>query len=119
MKMMRALAVFVVLAALAAGAAVVPGCSDDDNLGDSCRSDKECDGRCAEGKDFPDGLCTYACDRELDCPDGWTCADRQGGVCLKLCGSSGACREDFGAEWTCRDVGLHNSGQKDRVCIGD
>lgn len=115
---MRAAFSSALLALCALTAAVSTGC-DDDNLGDTCGSDRDCDGICAEGEEFPDGMCTFACERELDCPEGWTCASPKGGVCMQLCTSSGACRDDFGKPWVCREISLKNSSQRERVCIGD
>lgn len=114
------MALGLMLATTLATVAVLHACSgDDEDYGQACDSDRDCDGLCAEGGDYPDGLCTYRCDDERDCPGGWTCVSKAGGICLELCSSERECEDHFGRKWTCKNVDLEGRSGKDPVCIGD
>ena len=99
----------------------LPTCGDDSELGETCRDDRDCDRDkvCAEGGDFPDGLCTYTCDNTRDCPGGWSCIDKKGGICLEECSSDRECRSVYGGRWECKDEKFKGGGGRDAVCIGD
>lgn len=104
--------------AVVASVGIMHACSGED-YGQACNSDGDCDGICAEGGDLPDGLCTYRCSDERDCPGGWTCVSRHGGICLAQCGSNRECEDDFGRRWGCKNLDLEGQSGKDEVCIGD
>ncbi len=93
-------------------------CGDDD-YGSPCVSDRDCDGVCAEGKDFPGGVCTYSCSNNSHCEEGWVCIDKDGGVCLQTCPEKLFCENRYNSYWTCKDEGLLGVSAKTKVCIGD
>lgn len=87
-------------------------------LGARCSVDSDCEERClGPNDDFPDGLCSFQCDVNADCPSDAWCVETNGGVCLYDCIDDTDC--DFlGPRWVCRDRDLHGSGGSERVCIG-
>jgi hypothetical protein len=111
MRIVTALAVLV-LAACGGGRDV------DRLLGAKCDGDSDCEERCyGPNDDFPEGLCSYQCDVDRDCPSDAWCIDTDGGVCLFDCVDDIDC--DFlGREWVCRDRDRRGGGGRERVCVG-
>jgi hypothetical protein len=88
-------------------------------VGARCDVAGDCDERClAPGAGYPDGFCTISCSSRSDCPDGATCADLEGGVCLSECTQNSSCAF-LGAGWRCTAVDLRGGGIKVMVCRGD
>jgi hypothetical protein len=105
---------------------VLAACGDDDGieidslLGAECRSDADCDERClGPSNDFPDGMCSFRCDVDADCPvDAW-CADAEGGVCLFTCRFDEDC-DVLGGAWVCEERNAReDQNRKVSVCVGD
>lgn len=97
------------------------GCSSSDvsrSLGAQCETRDDCDERCLRGDDYPDGMCTTACETDRDCPAEARCVDEEGGVCLYGCAVEEDC--DFlGAGWACTDKDAREDGQEEvAVCFG-
>lgn len=115
---MRAFVFFLICAS---GVGMSLGCaSDNGGPGDSCATSEECEsGRCEIGGSFPEGLCTRPCERDSDCPDGFTCISRSGGICLADCTSSEECEAVRGPAWQCREESREEGGGNALVCIGD
>jgi hypothetical protein len=88
----------------------------DDVVGDSCRSDRDCDTRCYLGDDFPGGFCSLPCSSDRDCPSDTYCMSTNGGVCMFACPEFD-CRR-LGADWQCRERSRAGGGSV-RVCSGD
>ena len=87
-------------------------------VGARCSVNSECDQRCLPpGTDYPNGFCTTACTSRNDCPNGTTCADREGGICLFECTVETDC-EFLGANWHCKAADLRGGGIKVMVCAG-
>jgi len=89
--------------------------NDSDLVGGSCRDDRDCVERCVEGKDFPSGTCTVACDDDRDCPSDTWCIDKAGGVCLLACDVDDHCRGGY----RCKNTDREGAGGKIEVCIDD
>ena len=90
---------------------IIASCQDSQvsrELGAECTSDKDCDGVCATGGNYPDGMCTQRCAVDLDCPSGSACVSDMGGVCLFRCSIPGDCTF-MGPQWTCEDSTCHGS----------
>lgn len=102
--------------------AALAACSSSEvsrELGAQCNDKSECDNRCLSGPEFPDGLCTNSCEKDLDCSSSTACIDKEGGVCLYRCSSAAEC-EFLGAGWKCDTKDLREfDGQEVSVCIGD
>jgi hypothetical protein len=88
-------------------------------LGARCEMHDECDDRCLTGPEFPLGMCSESCDRDSACPEGASCADVEGGVCLFACRDDDGCAF-LGAGWTCRSEPERGAqpGDEVTVCIG-
>jgi hypothetical protein len=87
-------------------------------VGARCDSSLECDQRCLPGDvDYPGGFCTIACNTRNECPNGTTCADRDGGVCLFECAQNADCMF-LGPDWGCGSADLRGGGIKVMVCRG-
>jgi hypothetical protein len=87
-----------------------------DAVGAPCARNADCPGmRCLTGGKYPNGLCSYACDRNEDCPDYSVCIDRDGGVCLPLCDYAQDCREGY----SCDSQRNRGTSGSTRVCIND
>jgi len=89
-------------------------------LGARCEVTAECEDRClVPSNDFPDGFCTADCSSIEDCPSSSDCIDKEGGVCLFVCGDDVDC--DFlGPRWICNEENLREDpNTKVRVCRGD
>jgi len=110
-------------AAIAAALAIVCGCGVSSDvsreLGALCEDRDQCDDRCLTGTRYPDGFCSVTCDDDGDCPDGATCVDREGGVCLFTCGDRSECNF-LGEDWRCRVQPERGAGEDDEVmvCMG-
>ncbi len=75
--------------------AILGGCDDHHDAGGECRSDHDCEAVCCRGQHCgPYGLCTYACDRDGDCPGGMRCEHH---VCLLACAGD----HDCPVGWSC------------------
>jgi hypothetical protein len=78
-------------------------CGDDDDfatyevVGLACGSNLDCAPGvdCEHGKEFGDGTCTLPCRDHFDCPQGASCVDPNGGVCLVSCLDDSWCRPGF------------------------
>jgi hypothetical protein len=114
---MAAAAAVIALVALVAATAGCGVSSDvSRELGARCDQLDECDDRCLGGARFPGGFCSASCDADSDCPEGASCADIDGGVCLFACGDAGDC--DFlGTDWECLAEDARGGGEV-MVCIG-
>jgi hypothetical protein len=100
------------------------GCDDDPSLfpysvGGACRSDSQCAGECQTGGDFPDGLCTFPCEDDGQCPAGWYCIRKRDGICMRGCSSDRQCAADLGPSWECKDHSREGARGKIDICIGD
>lgn len=84
-------------------------CGDDDNgrggggVGAACASHAQCPtGFCCRSKECGDGMCTYRCDRDFDCPAGTLC---EHGTCFFACRADvdcavgQKCKHDGVCEW--------------------
>jgi hypothetical protein len=101
---------------------LLPACASSDvsrSLGAQCESRSECAERCETGLDYPDGICTTACESDGDCPDSARCVDKEGGICLFACEVDPDC-EFLGTGWTCKNKDRRENTQEEvLVCIGD
>ena len=72
--------------------------SDGAEVGGDCIVSSDCttQSRCLTGSAWPSGYCAWACEAAADCPDGSTCVDSEGGVCVVTCGGAAECRGDDG-----------------------
>ncbi|MBW1762054.1 MAG: hypothetical protein JRI98_08255 [Deltaproteobacteria bacterium] len=96
------------------------GCGDSSAVGGSCTTAEDCGaGLCIVSGSFPDGLCTPACDVDDECPEGFSCISRSGGICLLNCTGTQECEELRGDAWQCREESLQQGGGNRLVCIGD
>ena len=99
-----------------------PGCSSDDGVGrtgelvgGACELTDDCDERCLNDNDFPDGTCTVSCSNDDDCPSGTHCIDEAGGVCLLACELPSDCRGGY----TCKGKENAGHGGESLVCFKD
>jgi hypothetical protein len=110
---------FAALAALVVAA--LAGCNVSSNvsreLGARCQDLDECDERCLEGARYPDGFCSVSCDADADCPDGASCAEIEGGVCLFGCADRADCAF-LGPDWRCRGEPERGGDSEVMVCVG-
>jgi hypothetical protein len=105
------------LAVLLAAAACGVSSDVSRELGARCENVDECDERCLAGARFPDGFCSLTCAGDGDCPDGASCVDLEGGVCLFDCADAASC--DFlGEGWRCRSEPERGAGEQVMVCVG-
>ena len=105
---------------LAMTCVIVAACGESGAVGDSCATAEDCGtSQCIVGGSFPDGVCTPACDVDDDCPEGFSCISRSGGICLLDCTGTQECEDLRGAEWQCREESLQQGGGNQLVCIGD
>jgi len=99
---------------------ILAACGESGAVGDSCATAEDCGAsQCIVGGSFPDGVCTPACDVDDDCPEGFSCISRSGGICLLDCTGTQECEDLRGAEWQCREESLQQGGGNQLVCIGD
>lgn len=89
--------------------------NDSGFVGGSCRANADCEERCVRNGDFPDGMCTIACDFDEDCPDGSRCIDREDGICALSCDENRDCRADY----LCRSQDRRGDRGEAQVCVGD
>lgn len=96
------------------------GCGGSDSpTGDSCSGPADCGGeQCIIGGSFPDGVCTPACDADVDCPTGFSCISRSSGICLQNCATTDFCQSARGPAWQCREESREDGGGEAMVCIG-
>lgn len=90
---------------------LVGGCQDSNvsrELGAECTSDKDCDDVCADGGNYPDGMCTLHCETDDDCPSEAACVSDQGGICLYRCANNDQCTF-LGTEWDCENSVCHGT----------
>lgn len=115
---MSGIRVWLVSALVVLGGLAV-GCADSSvsrAVGARCDYDRECDGRCLTGGDYPGGLCSIACRDDDDCPSSSRCApQRAGGICLLACDDDAQCRDLMGSTWECKS----QVGASGMVCLGD
>ena len=101
--------------------ALVPSCTSSEvsrSLGAQCESRDDCEERCESGTDYPDGICTTACENDGDCSESARCVDQEGGICLFACELEADC-EFLGAGWTCKNKDRHENTQEEvLVCLG-
>lgn len=90
------------------------GCGDDREVGAACEMHADCLERCVEGKDFPGGLCTVACDDDRDCPGGTACVDKKDGICVPACERDRDCQGGY----KCKSVGRRGDSGRADVCLG-
>jgi hypothetical protein len=108
------------LSLLVVACVMVAGCGDSGAVGGSCTTAGDCEaGLCIVSGSFPDGLCTPACDVDDECPEGFSCISRSGGICLLNCTATQECEELRGDAWQCREESLQQGGGNRLVCIGD
>ncbi|MFC1641503.1 hypothetical protein ACFL5O_02265 [Myxococcota bacterium] len=83
---------------LAVGLSSVAGCADDDeeewatgpgSVGAACNYDSQCPGFCCTTRECGDGMCSYRCKDDRDCPAGTLC---EGKVCYWTCSTERDCR---------------------------
>lgn len=97
------------------------GCGDDDVgdegtlVGGDCSTSDDCEVRCQQGEEFPDGTCTLPCNTDDDCPFGSSCIDEEGGICLLSCEHPEDCRPGY----TCKGEENRGHGGDSLVCIRD
>jgi hypothetical protein len=88
-------------------------------LGAQCDSRTECKERCERGPEYPDGICTVACENDGDCPSSARCVDKEGGICLFACDADPDC-EFLGAGWSCDGKDQFEDTQVEvLVCFGE
>jgi hypothetical protein len=111
---------FSIPALLAFAALACFGCSDPDDVGTesafvggACQDNRDCEGTCLRGGDFPEGTCSIDCRDDGDCPAGTACIDREGGTCLLLCDRHSDCRGGY----ECDDQERHGHVGDEHVCI--
>jgi hypothetical protein len=111
------------LAGIAAALALISACSPSSDvsreLGAICEERDQCEDRCLVGGRFPDGFCSLSCNSDDECPDGSSCVDREGGVCLFSCEDITDCIV-LGEDWRCRMQPERGAGEADEVmvCLG-
>ena len=99
---------------------MVAGCGDSGAVGGSCTTAEDCGADlCIVNGSFPDGLCTPACDVDDECPEGFSCISRSGGICLLNCTGTQECEALRGDAWQCREESLQEGRGNRLVCIGD
>lgn len=98
------------------------GCASPEvsrSLGAQCESRGECAERCERGPEYPDGICTTACETDSDCPSSASCVDEQGGICLFACEVDPDC-EFLGTGWSCKGKDRFEDNQEEAfVCFGE
>jgi hypothetical protein len=84
-------------------------------VGAACTADAECEQRCEQGGDYPEGICTSSCDSDETCPAQTHCINKDGGICLLGCELSSDCRGGYSCE------GKENKARSgdSLVCISD
>jgi len=105
------LALLLAITALAACGSDGVG-NDGGFVGGDCIDERDCEFRCQRGDEFPQGLCTVACNVDEDCPGGTFCIDDEGGICMLGCDFPEDCR--FG--YTCRGRANRGHGGESLVC---
>ena len=81
------------VAAVLFGALVTASACGGGSIGFECRFNDECgDGFCCGSSECAGGMCTYACNSDLDCPDDMGCDH---GVCFFRCNSNAECPLPF------------------------
>ena len=88
-------------------ALLLAGCQSSDvsrELGAECTTDKDCDGVCATGGAWPDGMCTLSCSNDMDCPSETACISEMGGICAYRCTVDALC-EFLGPAYACKSEG--------------
>ena len=87
----------------------------DNVIGSRCATDRDCDDRCYQGAQYPNGFCSVPCASDRDCPSDTYCVDMDGGVCLFQC--PGFACGVLGTGWACHDRN-DKSGAVVVVCTG-
>jgi len=72
--------------------------TDGPLVGGPCQSNGDCDFRCQQGGDFPQGTCVKPCNTDNDCPGGAFCINQDGGICLLACERPDDCRGGYNCE---------------------
>jgi hypothetical protein len=102
--------------------AFLSACGDDDavglggdEVGGPCHDENDCQFRCQEGGEFPEGTCTLPCNIDDDCPLGTYCVHKEEGICLLGCEHPADCRDGY----TCKGVENNGTEGESLVCIHD
>jgi hypothetical protein len=121
---MKRCVISVLGAGLLAGA-IGMACGGDDvgpgsqTVGGRCASDRDCEGRCLLGGDYPGGYCSLFCRDDRDCPKGALCMEDSGGVCLVTCALPADCGP-FGPGYKCEAKKRRTIPEtRAPVCVGD
>ncbi len=106
------------LVALAASLMLVASCNrgvgtDGGLVGGACSVTSDCEERCLQGGDYPDGTCVTSCTTDEDCPGGSNCIKKEGGVCLLSCDVPSDCRSGY----TCKGETNNGHGGDSLVCF--
>lgn len=104
-----------VVAVLCLGLAALVGCGGEREVGAECSSHSDCNERCVQGSDFPDGMCTISCDDIRDCPGGTECISKRDGICIPSCERDRDCPGGY----ECESKSRHGERGSSDVCIGD
>ncbi|MBK8213891.1 MAG: hypothetical protein IPK71_09080 [Myxococcales bacterium] len=85
-------------------------------VGGPCAANADCasTSRCITSGSYPQGMCVVNCNRDVDCPTGSRCVDKDSGVCLPECTRNDECR----ANYECKDESTRDGG-KALVCRKD
>lgn len=107
--------------ALASVLVVLAACSNsptDAVIGAPCAVDGDCAHRCFtdNGDHFPGGFCSESCATDADCPNGASCVDVAGGVCMFDCPPFDCAF--MGPGWQCDNRDRRSGGGQVNVCIG-
>ena len=117
----------IALSSLVVATLLFVGCKSDVGndgaiVGGSCVVSGEChiDSRCLTGADWPNGYCAKSCTTSEDCPDGSTCAQAEGGICVVDCAGGGECRssEDDGG-YACVELEARGAAGTVMGCVAE
>lgn len=84
-------------------------------VGATCRSNADCASLCVSSDAFA-GMCSVACRSDVDCPDGTSCVQYQGGgICAVACSAPADCA-GFGSAYTCDNKDRFGAQGSAMVC---
>jgi len=85
-------------------------------VGGICTDNSQCQSICEKDPHYPDGICTFHCANNGDCPSGSVCTEDAGGICALSCIATADCIQIYGRDYACDLHKQHGAPDNALVC---